>query len=70
MKKSLTNRLRLKLRLYTLHMAEGTSISDHVAEFTSILNDLVKLDVKVEDEDQALLLLCSLPTSYKSLRDI
>jgi len=70
MKKFLTNQLRLKLRLYTLHMAEGTSISDHVAEFTSILNDLGKLDVKVEDEDQTLLLLCYLSTSYKSLRDM
>jgi len=70
MKKSLTNRLWLKLRLYTLHMIEGTSISDHIAEFTSILNDLGKLYVKVEDENQALLLLCSFPTSYKSLRDM
>jgi len=70
MKKSLTNRLRLKLRLYTFHMVEGTSISDHITEFTSILNDLGKLDVKVEDEDQALLLLYSLPTQYKSLRDM
>jgi len=69
-KKSLTNRLRLKLRLYTLHMAKGTSVFDHIAEFTSILNDLGKLDVKVEDEDQALLLLCYLPTQYKSLRDM
>jgi len=69
-KKSLTNRLQLKLRLYILHMVEGTSIFDHIVEFTSILNDLGKLDVKVEDEDQALLLLCSLPTSYKSLRDM
>jgi len=51
MKKSLTNRLRLKLRLYTLHMAESTSIFDHIGEFTSTLNDLWKLDVKVEDED-------------------
>ena len=34
------------------------------------LDDLGKLDVKVEDEDQALLLLCSLPTQYKSLRDM
>jgi len=51
-------------------MAEGTSISDHIAEFTSILNDLRKLDVKVEDEDQALLVLCSLPTQYKSLWDM
>ena len=71
MKKSLTNRLQLKLRLYTLHIAEDTSISNHIVEYTSILNDLGKLDVKVEDEDQALLLLlCSLPTQYKSLRDM
>jgi len=70
MKKYLTNRLWLKLCLYTLHTAEGTSISNHIAEFTSILNDLGKLDVKVKDEDQTLLLLCSLPTSYKSLRDM
>jgi hypothetical protein len=32
-------------------MDEGTSLCDHLAEFTSILNDLVKLGVKVEDED-------------------
>jgi gag-polypeptide of LTR copia-type len=51
-------------------MDEGTSLCDHLAEFTSILNDLAKLGVKVDDEDQALLLLCSLPASYKSFRDL
>ena len=70
MKKSLTNQLRLKLRLYTLRMDEGTSLSVHIADFTSILNDLDKLGVKVEDEDQALLLLCSLSGSFKAFRDI
>ena len=70
MKKSLTNRLRLKMRLYTLRMDEGISLCDHLAEFTSILNDLDKLGVKVGDEDQALLLLCSLPASYKAFRDM
>jgi gag-polypeptide of LTR copia-type len=40
MKKSLNNRLRLKLCLYTLRMDECTSISNYIAEFTSILNDL------------------------------
>jgi gag-polypeptide of LTR copia-type/GAG-pre-integrase domain len=70
MKKSLTNRLRLKLRLYTLRMEECTSISNHIVDFTSILNDLDMLCVKVEDENQTLLLLCSLSTSYKAFRDM
>jgi gag-polypeptide of LTR copia-type len=70
MKKSLTNRLRLKLRLYTLRMVEGTPIYDHISDFTSLMNDLSRSGAKVENEDQTLLLLCSLPTSYKAFRDI
>ena len=70
MKKSLTNRLRLKSRLYTLRMLEGGSVSEHISEFASIINDLAKIDAKVDDEDQALLLLCSLPASYKGFRDM
>ena len=70
MKKSLTNRLRLKSRLYTLRMSEGGSVSEHISEFASIINDLAKIDAKVDDEDQALLLLCSLPASYKGFRDM
>jgi len=50
-------------------MHEGTPIKSHIAEFFSIINDLDKIEVKIEDEDQALLLLCSLPSSYKSFRE-
>jgi gag-polypeptide of LTR copia-type len=39
-------------------------------EFTSIVNDLDKLGVKIENEDQALLLLCLLSASYKAFRDM
>jgi gag-polypeptide of LTR copia-type len=70
MKKSITNRLWLKLRLYSLHMKECTSISSHIMEFTFTLNDLDRLGVKVEDEDQILLLLCLLSTSYKVFREM
>lgn len=65
-----TNQLRLKLHLYTFCVVEGTPVSDHISEFASLLNDLDKLGAKVEDEDQALLLLCSLPPSYKAFKDI
>ena len=50
-------------------MHEGTPIKSHIAEFFSIINDLNKIDVKIKDEDQVLLLLCSLPSSYKSFKE-
>ena len=51
-------------------MHEGTPIKSHIAEFFSIINDLDKIEVKIEDENQELLLLCSLPSSYKSFREV
>jgi len=38
-------------RLFLLRMHEGTPIKSHIAEFSSIINDLDKIDVKIEDED-------------------
>ena len=58
LKKSLVNRLILKQRLFLFRMHEGTPIKSHIAEFFSIINDLDKIEVKIEDEDQALLLPC------------
>jgi len=69
LKKSLTNRLILKQLLFLLCMHEDTPIKSHIAEFSSIINDLNKIEVKIEDEDQTLLLLCSLLSSYKSFRE-
>ena len=42
-------------------MKEGTPISNHLDEFNRIVLDLKNIECKVEDEDQALILLCSLP---------
>jgi len=33
-----------------------------------LYTDLDKINVKIDDDDQALLLLCSLPPSYKHFR--
>ncbi|GLT72015.1 hypothetical protein SLA2020_439880 [Shorea laevis] len=64
MKKSLTNRLFLKQRLYTLKMEEGTPLGNHLDEFNKILMDLKNIDIQIDDEDQALILLCSLPEFF------
>ena len=50
-------------------MYEGTPIKSHIVEFFSIINNLDKIEVKIENEDQVLLLLCSLPSSYKRFKE-
>ncbi|MFQ6668909.1 hypothetical protein Gotur_034374 [Gossypium turneri] len=42
---------------------------DHISQFITLLNDLKNVKVKIDDEDQTMLLLCSLPSSYKSFRE-
>ena len=70
MTKSLANTLRLKERLYTIKMMEGTPIKSHLDEFNSIIVDLENLEVHIDDEDKAVLLVCSLPHSYRNFKDI
>ena len=70
MTKNLANKLRLKEKLYTLRMTEGSSLRAHLNEFNAILIDLENLEVKIEDEDKAVLLVVSLPPSYKHFKEI
>ncbi|MFQ6652949.1 hypothetical protein Gotur_024588 [Gossypium turneri] len=42
---------------------------DHISQFITLLNDLKNVEVHIDDEDQTMLLLCSLPRSYKSFRE-
>ena len=64
--KSLTNKLLLKQRLFALRMQEGIELHDHLDKLNSILLELRNIDVKVEDEDATLILLVSLPNSFKN----
>ena len=50
-------------------MHEVTPIKSYIAEFSYIIKDLDKRDDKIEDENQILLLLCFLPSSYKSFTE-
>ncbi|GKB91337.1 hypothetical protein Tco_0963609 [Tanacetum coccineum] len=42
----------------------GKSQSEHIDEFQKLVGDLAAIDTSISDEDQALLLLTSLPSSY------
>ncbi|GJT70942.1 hypothetical protein Tco_1030228 [Tanacetum coccineum] len=60
MTKSLANRLYLKKKLYTYYMSPGTKPGDHIDEFNKLILDLMNIDIEIEDEDQALMLLTEL----------
>ncbi|MFQ6637186.1 hypothetical protein Gotur_013493 [Gossypium turneri] len=67
--KSLVKRLVLKQCLFTFHMNKNELIRDPISQFIILLNDLKNVDVHIDDKDQTMLLLCSLPPSYKYFRE-
>lgn len=65
--KSLTNRLCLRWELYQLKMESGTNLQDHINSFNQLVCQLQNADEKIPDQEQALLLLASLPKSYRPI---
>ncbi|KAE8680998.1 hypothetical protein F3Y22_tig00111356pilonHSYRG00195 [Hibiscus syriacus] len=54
-------------RLYGLKIQDDHDLAQHMNVFYQIISDLARLDVKIEDEDKAMILLCSLPPSYENM---
>jgi len=67
--KSITSKIVLKQKLHLLRMSESTPLKEHLDTFLSIIMDLENMDVKIDEEDKAIVLLCSLPPSYSAFRD-
>lgn len=65
--KSLKNRLVLKQQLYTFRMVKGEILGLTLVNL-SLFNNLKNVEANIDDKDQAMLLLCSLPPSYKTFR--
>ncbi|KAK9156894.1 hypothetical protein Scep_003468 [Stephania cephalantha] len=65
--KSLTNKIFLRRQLYALKMKDGASVQEHLNHFNLLISKLMALDVKIEDDEKACLLLCSMPDSWDNL---
>ena len=67
MRKNPMNKLYMKKQLYSLHIKEGYDMLEHLKTFNIMNTQLSSFGVNYEDEDKALLLLASLPTSFDHL---
>ncbi|MFQ6656299.1 hypothetical protein Gotur_026467 [Gossypium turneri] len=67
--KSLANRLVLKQCLFMFCMNESELLRDRISQFITLFNDLKNIEIKINDDGQTMLLLCYLPSSYKSFRE-
>lgn len=62
------NKLFLLKKMMALKYKEGMSIADHVSEFQSMMNQLLGMGVKFDDEILGLWLLATLPDSWETFR--
>jgi len=64
---NLANKLYLKKSYFRAIMKEGTAMKDHIKFMKELTDQLGNLGVKIEEEDQVVTLLGSLPESYKAI---
>ena len=55
------------MQLYELKMSEETNVRDHINNFKKCITQLLSVEVKIGDEDKAIILLASLHKSYETL---
>ncbi|WVZ00881.1 hypothetical protein V8G54_026950 [Vigna mungo] len=66
-KKTPRNKAHLVRRLVKLEYSDDQNMIEYLNTFKGIVNQLMKADMKIDDELQALLLLSSLPESWDTL---
>ncbi|KAL8483497.1 hypothetical protein ACS0TY_026255 [Phlomoides rotata] len=67
--KSISNKLYVKQKLLDFRMSEGKDLNEQLDTFNRYIDDLEDLDVKLEDDDKALMLLNALPKSLDNFKD-
>ena len=66
-KKTWSNKLELRQKLYSLHLKEGESVQQHIKAMTEIFDGLSIIGDPVKEEDHVVHLLASLPESFNML---
>ncbi|CAM8984589.1 unnamed protein product [Rhodiola kirilowii] len=66
---TLTNRIYLKGKLFGFKIDGSKSIEEHLDDFAKIVIDPENIKEKIEDEDQAIMILNALPPSYSTFVD-
>jgi len=66
-KKTWTNKLALRRKLHNLKLKDGQSVQKHVKMLTEICDELSIIGDPLDQENQVVLLLASLPESYDIL---
>lgn len=66
-KKTWSNKLELRRKLYSLRLKDGGSVQEHIKAMTEIFESLSVVGDPVSDEDRVVFLLASLPDSYNML---
>ena len=64
---TLANKLFLKKQYFRLEMKEGTSIEKHLKHMKELTDRLAAIGAPIDEEDQVVTLLGSLPKSYSTL---
>ena len=70
MSKSLTNKLKLKQKLYGLKMVECADLAQYINTFNQLISGMLRINIKFNDEDDAMMLLTSVLASYEHLATI
>ena len=60
----------MKGRLYSYSFTGDKSILEQLEDFSKSIDNLEAIDVKISDEDKAILVLNVLPPSYNQMRDV
>ena len=69
MTKSLVNHLYLKQALYSFKMSEDKVLTEQLNMLNELILDMENIEVSIDDKDQALLLLYSLPKTHAHFKE-